>query len=250
MKRALIAGLAIVGLALVPATQASALTSSTATFTGQGVMADGFGGYDLIDELCGVENGADVDGPYLLWVFTSTKASTATITGPWGTADMTKFGKGTFKYVSAWYDPDILVNNVSATSDKASTNPQLVISHGCRPFTDRGAWCSPGFWRNSDDAAWALTDYTRDDSFNTTAYPYWYGATFASNPTLTTVLTANGGTYKGAPIPGSSGYELNAYNATGAMLTDSLDGFAFDWDVMMVGSDDGCPIDNHGNLKE
>lgn len=249
MKRALITGMAIIGLALVPATQASALTTDTARFTGQGVMADGFGGYDLIDELCGVENGADADGPYLLWVFTSTKASTATITGPWGTADMTKFGKGAFKYISAWYDPDILVNNVSATSDKASTNPQLVISHGCRPFTDKGAWCSPGFWRNADAAAWALTDYTRDDSFNTTAYPYWYGATFASNPTLNAVLTTPQ-TYSGPPLAGTSGYALNAFNATGAMLTDSLAGYRFSWEVMVAGDSDACPIDNHGNFKE
>ena len=28
-------------------------------YTGQGVVADGFGGYDLKTELCGVENGAD-----------------------------------------------------------------------------------------------------------------------------------------------------------------------------------------------
>jgi hypothetical protein len=86
-------------------------------YKGQGLLADGFGGYDLVTELCGVANGADVDGPYLLWVLTATGANNADITGPWGTAAMTKYGNGTFKYISGWYDPDTLPGNVTATYD-------------------------------------------------------------------------------------------------------------------------------------
>lgn len=248
MKRLLLAAMAVMALAVAAASPAAAATTSnTATFRGQGLIADGYGGYDLITELCGVENGADADGPYLLWVFTSTKAASATITGPWGTANMTKTGTGTFKYVSAWYDPDTLTGMVSATSNTSSSNPQLVISHGCRPYSE-GAWCSPGFWRNAEAGAWALTGYTRDDSFNALVPFYWFGNQFAANPTLNTVL-ANPKTYSGAPVPGTSGYELNAFNATGAMLTDAIPGFDYSWDAMEAGTDDACPIDHKGNLK-
>jgi hypothetical protein len=226
------------------------VVANPVTFSGQGLIADGFGGYDLITELCGVANGADADGPYLLWVFTATGASSATITGPWGTADMTKFGNGTFKYISGWYAPATLPGNVSATyaDDGKTKNPQLVISHGCRPF-ENGAWCSPGFWRNAEDGAWALTGFSRSDAlFNATVYPVWYGATFAADPTLQTVLN-NAPTYSGPPLAGTSGYALNAFNATGAMLTDAIPGFDFNWDVMVAGGSDACPIDHHGNFK-
>jgi hypothetical protein len=33
------------------------------------------------------------------------------------------------------------------------------------------------------------------------------------------------------------------------MLTDSLDDFQFDFDLMKAGSDDTCPIDHFGTLK-
>jgi hypothetical protein len=45
-----------------------------------------------------------------------------------------------------------------------------------------GAWCSPGFWRNARDGAWALIGHTRTELFNDTVYPVWYGATFVQNP--------------------------------------------------------------------
>ncbi len=222
--------------------------ANTVTYSGQGLIADGFGGYDLQTELCGIANGADVDGPYLLWVLTATKSKNAEITGPWGTVAMTKVGNGTFKYISGWYDPSTLPGNVYATYDGAAKNAQLVISHGCRPFK-QGAWCSPGFWHNATDAAWALTGYSKTDLFNATVYDYWYGATFAVDPTLETVLNTNGGTYKGAPVPGTSGYELNAFNAAGAFLTNNIPGYQFDWDVMQAGGSDACPIDHFGNFK-
>ena len=225
--------------------------SNSVTYGGQGLIADGFGGYDLNTELCGTANGADVDGPYLLFVLTATGANNANITGPWGTANMTKSGNGTFKYVSAWYEPSTLPGNVTATYDGRAKNVQLTISHGCRPFVNNGAWCSPGFWGNATDAAWALTGYLRSDLFNATVYDSFYGATFAANPSLSTVLTTSGGTYKGSPVPGTLGYSLNALNATGAFLTDHIPGFAFDISLLQAGLDESntCPIDHFGHFK-
>jgi hypothetical protein len=232
-----------------------AVHANTVSFRGQGLLPDGFGGYALETELCGIANGADADGPYLLWVLTATQATQADITGPWGTAPMTQSGRGAFKYVSGWYDPGSLIGNVSASYNGRPTNVQLVISHGCRPPSEEiGAWCSPGFWRNASDAAWALTGYSRATLFNSTVYDYWYGATYEANPTLQTVLT-NAPTYSGPPLPGTSGYALNAFNATGAMLTDAIPGnnggpdYRFDFDIMQSGSSDACPIDHFGNYK-
>ena len=221
--------------------------ANSVTFTGQGFIADGFGGYDLRTELCGIENGADVEGPYLLWVLTATKSKNANITGPWGTVEMEKMANGTFKYVSAWYDPDDLVAlPVVATYDGKDKNPQLVISHGCRPFNE-GAWCSPGFWMNAGSSAWALVGKSDTDLFDGFVYDYWFGNSLPA-VTLRTVLD-NPNTYSGKPVPGTSGYALNAFNATGAALTNLIPGYQFDFDVMMAGGSDACPIDHFGNFK-
>jgi len=227
-------------------TVSSHVYANVVIYSGQGITADE-SGYHLNTEICGIENGAPVDGPYLLWVLTAARASNADITGPWGTDDMTKRGGGAFQYVSGWYDLATLPGNVSASYDGPHTNAQLVISHGCPP-SNNGAWCSPGFWRNATDAAWALTGYSRSDLFNTHVYAYWYGATYGANPTLGDVLAAPT-IYSGPPNPGTSGYALNAFNATGAMLTDAIPGYDFDPDVMQSGSDDACPIDHFGNFK-
>jgi hypothetical protein len=219
------------------------------TYSGQGLTADGFGGYDLKTELCGVENGADAAGPYLLWVLTATGATNADITGPWGgPVAMTKMANGAFKYVSGYYGAgDLIPNKVIATYDGKAKNAQLVISHGCRPFTV-GAWCSPGFWRNATDAAWLLTGHQRTDSFNSSVYNYWFGATLVPDVGLQFVLD-NPNVYSGPPNAGTSGYALNAFNATGAMLTDALPGFSFSFEVMQSGSSEACPIDHFGHLK-
>ena len=253
----LIIGAALATLALA----AIAVSASPATayanpvrYSGQGLIADGFGGYDLITELCGVENGADADGPYLLWVLTATKAGNADITGPWGTAAMTKTGAGTFKYVSGWYSPGTLPGTVTATYDGGAKNAQLVISHGCRP--KGSGWCSPGFWGRATDAAWAVTGHSRTELFNATVYSGFYGATFLADPTLNTVLTTTGGTYKGPGVAGTDvrtqppNPALNAFNATGAFLTDGIPGFMFDPAVVSDNESDTCPIDHFGNFKE
>jgi hypothetical protein len=220
--------------------------ANTVTYSGQGLNPDGFGGYDLNQEICGVANGADADGPYLLWVLTASKANSADITGPWGTAPMTKVGSGTFKYVSGWYAPNTLPGQVTGTYDGTPKNAQLTISHGCRP---KGTgWCSPGFWRNAADSAWAVIGVDRNLAlFNNTVYPFWYGAMFAANPSLQTVLN-NPQTYSGAPLAGTSGYPLNAYNATGAMLTDRLPG-GFSFAAIQNDDSNTCPIDHFGNFK-
>jgi len=129
MKR-LFVGLVAVLMVVLSATSANAYANSV-TYSGQGLVADGAGGYDLKSEICGVENGAEVDGPYLLWVLTANGASNADITGPWGTASMTKSGGGAFKYVSAAYPLGDLIGAVTATYDGTAKNVQLVISHGC-----------------------------------------------------------------------------------------------------------------------
>lgn len=219
------------------------------TYSGQGLTADGFGGYDLNRELCGIANGADADGPYLLWVLTATKSANADITGPWGTANMTKTGNGTFKYISGWYDPTTLPGNVSATYDGGAKNAQLVISHGCRPFK-QGAWCSPGFWRNARDSAWALVGLNRDTTlFNGNVSLSYFGADLDPDASLQTVLN-NAPTYSGAPVQGNGvACALNAFNATGAFLTDRIPGFQFDCAVMQAGGSDACPIDSFGHFK-
>lgn len=221
------------------------------SYSGQGLIADGFGGYDLRTELCGIENGADVDGPYLLFVLTATGATAADITGPWGTAAMTKTGNGTFKYISAWYDPSTLAGNVCASYNGSSRNPQLVISHGCRPFNNTGAWCSPGFWRNARDGAWALVGVDKTTAmFNGNVSTYYYGNDLDPNQLLQTVLD-NPTTYSGPGVPGTGGLPctLNAFNATGAYLTDLIPGFTFDCGVMAAGGSDACPIDSFGHSK-
>jgi len=234
--------LVVVALMAIPA----AAYANRVTFTGQGLIPDGFGGYDLRTELCGVANGADVDGPYLLWVLTATGAKNADITGPWGTAGMIKMGAGAFKYISGWYNPSTLPGNVYATYDGKVKNAQLVISHGCRPFK-KGAWCSPGFWKNAQAGAWALVGKSPSDLFDGFVYDYWFGNSLPG-VTLGTVLN-NPPTYSGPPVPGTSGYALNAFNATGAALTDLIPGYRFDWDVMVAGGSDACPIDHFGNFK-
>jgi len=216
------------------------------TYSGQGLNADGFGGYDLNREICGLANGADADGPYLLWVLTANKATNAEITGPWGTAPMIKTSNGAFKYISGWYSPSTLPGNVYATYDGSAKNAQLVISHGCRPFT-KGAWCSPGFWKNAEDAAWTLIGVSKTALFNNTVVPPFYDTASAANPTLIQVLTTPGANTFGAP---SDPFGLNAFNATGAYLTNNIPGYSFSLAAMQEDNESNtCPIDHHGNFK-
>ena len=233
----------------------STATSPTVWYTGQGLNSnpDGGGGYDLNTELCGVANGADAEGPYLLWVFTATNATSATITFFGGEPiPMVKTSGGTFKYVSSWMNPtSLLPNKVSATSSGGKPkNAQLVISHGCRPYT-HGAWCSPGFWKNADKVlapnAYTLIGSSKADLFNATVVPNFYDTASVADPTLGTVLgTPGANTFGSASAP----YGLNAFNATGAYLTSRIPGYTFSLDSYLLGNEsDTCPIDHHGNFK-
>ena len=103
----------------------AAVADVSVGYSGQGTIA-GADGRELESSECG----ASGDG-YLLWVFTATRGDAATISGPWGTAQMTQSGGGAFKYVSDYYVLDGLIGSVSAWSDQMGGNPQLVISHGC-----------------------------------------------------------------------------------------------------------------------
>jgi hypothetical protein len=262
MKKAL-AAVAMFASLLLLAPMAMAYTNS-ATYRGQGLLADGFGGYDLITETCDgnidgiLENGADAEGPYLLFVLTATGAKNADIkffdAAPIG---MTKYGNGTFKYISPWVDPDTLIAGpVVATYDGKVKNAQLVVSHGCRPFETLGAWCSPGFWGRAEDGAWALTGIEKTDLFNETVVDGFYGASLLpDDPTLNTVLTATGGTYKGPGVAGtdertqSPNPALNAFNAAGAFLSDNIPGFDYDPALLTQDESNTCPIDHHGNFK-
>jgi hypothetical protein len=257
--------LTIVGAMLTMFTGAAQAYTNSVTYRGQGLLADGFGGYDLIDEICDgnpngiLENGADAEGPYLLFVLTATGAKNADISFFGATpVAMTKFGNGTFKYISPWVDPDTLIAGpIVATYDGKVKNAQLTVSHGCRPFETQGAWCSPGFWGNAEAGAWALTGYARTDLFNVTVYDSFYGATFVADPTLDTVLTASGGTYKGPGVSGTDprtdplqgGVALNAFNATGAFLSDNIPGYDYDPALLTQDESNTCPIDHHGNFK-
>jgi hypothetical protein len=255
-----ISAVAIAVIALVPAAAlAAGPYASSASYTGQGLNSnpDGFGGYDLNDEICGVENGADVGGSYLLFVMTATGAKNADITfsgdaaqGPdAGTHAMTKSGGGTFKYIAEWHDPDTLPGNVSGTYDGKAKNVQLVVSHGCRPFNpDKPVWCSPGYWKNAEDAAWTLTGHAKAELFNDTVVPSFYDTASALNPTLEQALNPSGpgGANKYGDVSGP--YGLNATNATAAYLSESLEGYSFSSTDQAAGSDT-CPYDHHGNLK-
>lgn len=255
----------LIAVVVVLVAAAPVMAGTTVTYTGQGFNFDGTT-WNLNDERCGAagqgtanDGGtgqfANWNGPgqpyqtgqaYLVWVLTANGATSATLNLPDGsTVDMIKVG-GTFKYASQYY-PYLSLVNYPVTAEyegKAKGNVQLVVSHGCQPFETEGAWCSPGYWRNAQDAAWALTGYQKTDLFNNTVVPNFYDTASAANPTLIQVLTTSGANTFGAA---SAPYGLNAFNATGAFLTNQIPGFHFD--PTLIGNEEACPIDNHGNFK-
>lgn len=250
-------------LLLVLALALPAFASTNVTYNGNGFNYDGTT-WNLNDERCGLTGQndandagtgqfADWNGPgqpyetgqgYLVWILTANRATSATITLPDGTFDMYQVG-GTFKYASKYYAYETLIDVYATYEGTARGNVNLVVSHGCQPYETEGAWCSPGYWRNAADAAWALTGYAKTDFFNNTVVPNFYDTASAADPTLITVLTTPGANTFGAA---SGPFGLNAFNATGAFLTDQIPGYYFDPDL--IGNEEACPIDNHGNFKE
>ncbi|MFC3492840.1 hypothetical protein [Glycomyces rhizosphaerae] len=268
---ALILG-AVGTLALALAGPASA-AAPTVAYTGQGFIVDTDGTPNLKDERCGLTGQNDADdggtglfadwnGPgrsyeagqsYLVWVLTlnANPSGGVTLHLPDGEVPMVKIG-GTWKFAGDYYAyEDLLELPVHATFNTAGIKPtslkqvNLVVSHGCQEMTGEGAWCSPGYWRNASDASWALTGVARTDRFNATVVPGYYDTASAADPTLTQVLTTPGAnTYGAASAP----HGLNAFNATGAFLTDQIPGYSFD--PARMAQEDACPIDNHGNFKD
>ena len=263
----------IAACAVVLAISATAVASTpTVSYTGQGFIDNGNGGFILKDDRCGVgtqtpanDGGtgqfANWNGPgqpyetgqgYTVWVLTLNANPTGGVTLhlPSGEVQMYKVG-GTWKYASPYVSrEDALATPVHATFGGAVRNTQLVVSHGCKAFDEeQPAWCSPGFWRNAEPGAWALTGHARTDLFNATVVPDFYDTASGANPTLDTVLTTPGANAFGS-LSGPYNPGLNAFNATGAMLTDALPGYSFDNTRDVDGKlIENCPIDHFGNPK-
>jgi hypothetical protein len=218
--------------------------ATTVYYGGQGLTANGDGSYVINLEICGVENGADAAGSYLLWVFTATGATSANITGPWGTVAMTKTSNGTFKYISAWYSPlSSLIGTVFATvTGGTANNPQLTISHGCAPKRDGiGAWCSPGYWLNTlghEPNGWETIGVTPPGPLYTNVISAPVPS--SGTPTLLDVL-------QNKQLYFSSTDQGAAFNAVGGYLTGLIPGYFFD--PGLVGTEDSCPIDAFGRFK-
>ncbi|CAM0999694.1 hypothetical protein EJMOOK_13615 [Rhodanobacter sp. Root179] len=259
-------GVPLLALLLTLLAATSAWAATTVTYTGQGFSFDGTN-HNLNDQRCGLTGQDDADdgntgqfadwhGPgqpyqtgdgYLVWVLTANGATSATLVLPDKTVQMIKVG-GTFKFASAYYSYQALVGTpvTASYTGTARGNVQLVVSHGCQPLeTDSlGAWCSPGYWRNASSTAWTLIGTDQFEAFNDTVVPGFYNTPSLAGPTLIQVLTTPGAnTFGAAAAP----YGLNAFNATGAYLTNRIPGFHFD--VNLVGNENACPIDNHGHYK-
>jgi hypothetical protein len=247
---------------------AVAWADGTVTYKGQGFNFDGTT-YSLNDERCGLEGQtaandggtgqfADWNGPgqpyktgdpYLVWVLTAKGATAASIHLPDGDHAMFAVG-GTFKYASGYWTRDTLVNlPVTASYTGTANNPQLVVSHGCAPHK-QGAWCSPGYWKNtlnkSPTNGWTTIGVDPLTAmFNGNVSPLFYANNINPDALLTYVLN-NPGSYGGSL--GTAGpYGLTAFNAVGAYLTSLIPGYQFD--PSLVGDETACPIDAFGKFK-
>ena len=275
MRKTILCITAVAALAAM-ALPAVASTPSV-TYTGQGWIDDGNGSKILKGERCGLQGQnvaddggtgqfANWNGPgqpyqtgqgYLVFVLSlnANPAGGVTLHLPDGEHQMVKVG-GTWKYASQYESRDNLVNlPAHATFSGAVRNAQLVVSHGCKAFDqEKPAWCSPGYWRNAQDAAWLLSGHAKAELFDTTVVPDFYdtaystfkigngpSATFVPDPTLIQVLENPGGV--NSAVSGPLG--LNQFNAVGAFLTDDIPGYTFSGDISV----DNCPIDNHGAFK-
>ena len=255
----------LAAVAFTVSTSAVLLASGTVHYTGQGFSHDGVT-WTLNDQRCGLagqgvandggtgqfaQNGFTLGDPYLVWILTANGATSATLYLPDGVGGVTavamyKVG-GTFKYASNYYSPGQTIGVVFVTWTGGPNKAQLTVSHGCPPRETAGGWCSPGFWKNATDTAWALTGYNKSAYFNSTVVPAYYGTPTLllppGGPTLDQVLNTPGAnTYGAASAP----LGLNAFNATGAFLTDQLAG---GFDLTKVGVEGACQIDHFGNYK-
>ncbi len=121
-------------LALLVAIVPALAYFNNVSFHGQGLVTNGSAGYRPQTEICGLPDGAEISGPYLLWTLSAPGARNAEINGPWGSAVMSRSGNGTFTYVSSWFDSqELAAHPVSATYDGRPQGAALVVGHGCHP---------------------------------------------------------------------------------------------------------------------
>jgi hypothetical protein len=187
---------------------------------------------------------------------------TATVTG--GATDID------LPAVSFTYDGNAIVNGAGEAGVTANSEAQTVTAtpsthvfkasvasnsdyvgatSADEPLSVTQYFCSPGFWRTADLAAWPA-GITPDSLFNDTVAAAGFYPTIAANPKLgygtpnapnpLGVLSQNPATFYG---PEAGPFNLNPFNAVGAFLTNAA-GFH------NAGSTtENCPIDAHGNIK-
>lgn len=134
-KRSGFLGLAILSVILVVSGIAPVHAySRQVNWYGNGVNSGE--GFNFKTEICGIENGAPVDGAYIYWVLTASKANFADIDfdgAGIGTAVlMEKKGKGAFHKIQTFTGSLVEPTSVFATHDgPIDKKANLVVSHGC-----------------------------------------------------------------------------------------------------------------------
>lgn len=130
MKRWIIAGLAAASITPLAQALPAAAYDNSRTWAGHGTyeVESTF----LDNEICGVVNGAPIDGPYVLWVLTASRATNADISIDGGaTQTMTRSGNGSFHYLQdmeTWTAP----TSATATFDGPNTKRvNLTLGQGC-----------------------------------------------------------------------------------------------------------------------
>ncbi len=114
-----------------------------------------------------------------------------------------------------------------AEADNGTAKSVLTVSH-CEVGVI-SQWCSPGYWRNAEDKAWADAGFSKVISY----YNDSFTTPLAGNPTLYEVLQSPQ-TYGGA-----------AFNNVGDLLSAAHPYVTF---VDGVRTPDSCPIDHFGFL--
>ena len=131
MKRWIISGLMIAMAATAVQAAPASAYSNTKDWVGHGTH-EVDSEFTLDTEICGIENGAPVDGPYIYWVLTASRANNAhiDIDGN-GAVAMTKMGKGSFHYLQemvTWEEPSSATATYDGSADK---KVNLTVGHGC-----------------------------------------------------------------------------------------------------------------------
>lgn len=138
------AAAALVATALSATALAAPKTPGTsATWSGKGTTAVSEGVYAFDTEVCGIENGAPVDGAYVVFVLASTKGLSAPMI-KFGGADTPramdksngdKPGNGAYKYLWQPEEGDVdlaaLLALPVSVDWTGNARPVLTVGHGC-----------------------------------------------------------------------------------------------------------------------